>query len=315
MGSAAGEQETGCRLACYPELPLSWNRTGRDAYTFLINSVPSGSLAGGPEECVSKQRTSRLERREERAAKQPNSTPPARRQRTKPQARNVDAGPKFLPPFLRNVSATTLGIAAIGIVVLGFMVYAVTQTGQAAKDPGWVTAQLDDDPNLPGTYVAPHPGPDGTANTTDDRQHYRAGSLTIPICSDAQLASGNISDPLCYASNPPTSGPHSDQPMPFKVLENPAPKENLVHNMEHGGIVIWYNTSNSDAIKKLQDFTNEQIDRRRFVVMTQYSGMEADTIAVTSWTRIEKVAVSELDIGFIEDFISEHHKRFNPEGF
>ena len=53
-----------------------------------------------------------------------------------------------------------------------------------------------------------------------------------------------------YNSNPPTSGPHSATPMPFKVLDNPAPKENLVHNMEHGGVVVWYNTDDAGVIDR-----------------------------------------------------------------
>ena len=61
------------------------------------------------------------------------------------------------------------------------------------------------------------------------------------------------------------------------MLDNPAPKENLIHNMEHGGVVIWYNTDNADAIKELASIANDNIDRRRFVVMSKYTGMDPDT--------------------------------------
>ncbi len=215
---------------------------------------------------------------------------------------------------MRNMSTTAMGIGAIGIFVALFLIYALTQVGKGESDPSWVTAMMNDDANLPGQYFAPHPGADGQLNTTDDREHYGNGTV-VPICSDAQLEAGTITDPVCYTSNPPTSGPHSVSPMAFKVLENPAPKENLIHNMEHGGIVIWYNSTNQDVIDELTDLANEQIDRRRFVVMTAYSGMEAETIAVTAWTRLDKFPVSQFEKGRIEDFISEHHKRFNPEGF
>lgn len=266
---------------------------------------------------MSKQRPSgRLERRAEREAKNPAAnTPRARRQRAKPQTRKVDVGPSFLPPFMRNLSATSIGIAAIALFTIVALGYVVTQTGQSASDPGWVKAQEDADPNLPGKFYAVHPGPDGVAGTADDREHFRSGSLDVPICTDAQIAAKQVSKPLCYTSNPPTSGPHADQPMPFKVLDNPAPKENLIHNMEHGGVVIWYNTTDQSVIDKLKGLANDQIDRRRLVVLTAYSGMEANTIAVTSWTRLDKFTVSEFTAKRIEDFINEHHKRFNPEGF
>jgi hypothetical protein len=103
--------------------------------------------------------------------------------------------------------------------------------------------------------------------------------------------------------------------MPFRVLENPAPKENLLHSMEHGGVIVWYNTTNQQVIDELKSLVQDQVDRRRFVALTQYPGMEAETIAVTAWTRLDKFPVSDFKEKRVEDFISEHHKRFNPEGF
>ena len=67
--------------------------------------------------------------------------------------------------------------------------------------------------------------------------------------------------------------------MPFKVLDNPAAKENLVHNMEHGGVVVWFNTDDQVVIDELASIVNDYLDRRRLVVMSQYTEMEPDTIA------------------------------------
>lgn len=214
---------------------------------------------------------------------------------------------------MRNMNATSIGIAALGVFVLVALIYTVTQVGQSATEPSWNTAQMNDDASLPGTYYAPHTGADGVLGTIDDRAHM--SGQTVPICTDAQIASGNVSNPLCYTSNPPTSGPHDVQPMPWGVLQNPAPKENLIHNMEHGGIVIWYNTTDENVINQLRNLTNEQRDRRRLIVLTQYPEMEANTVAITAWTRLDKFTVDQYDKKRLEDFISEHHKRFNPEGF
>jgi hypothetical protein len=49
--------------------------------------------------------------------------------------------------------------------------------------------------------------------------------------------------------------------------------------------------------------------------MSAYSGMEADTIAITAWTRLDKFAVSDLTEERVQEFIDANHKRFNPEGF
>jgi len=206
-----------------------------------------------------------------------------------------------------------IGIGAIGIVAL--LVYAVTQVNNFDTGPSEAQeAELDDDPSIPGVYYPPHPGPDAMPDTRDERLHYAPGTV-IPICTQEQLDSGNISNPLCYTSNPPTSGPHSSTPQGFTNLENPAPKENVVHSMEHGGVFIWYNTTDQDAIDLLKSVVSENEDRRRFVGSTIYTDMEEETIAITSWTRLDKFPVSELTRGRLQDFIDAHHKRFNPEGF
>jgi len=213
---------------------------------------------------------------------------------------------------------------AIGLVVLLGVIYLAYTVLQANKDPdtgpvGWQKAELDSSDKIPGKYIAPHPGADGQLCTVaacipnmDDRTHLQE---IIPICTSEQLASGNVSKPLCYNSNPPTSGPHNSSPMPFKVLENPAPKESLVHNMEHGGVVVWYNTDDANVIKQLADTVNSELDRRRLVVMSKYTEMEPNTIAVTAWTRLDKFSVSDFNAKRVRDFIEENSKRFNPEGF
>ena len=49
--------------------------------------------------------------------------------------------------------------------------------------------------------------------------------------------------------------------------------------------------------------------------MAPYSDMEPDTIAITSWSRIDKFGVEDYSLDRVEGFIDAHYKRFNPEGF
>jgi hypothetical protein len=213
-------------------------------------------------------------------------------------------------------------VAAIvgGIGIVAILAYAVMQLNNVdTGPPEWIEAQLDADGNLPGQYVAPHPGLDATFDSdtnpnSDDRRHFNNGVI-VPICTAEQIAENNFSNPVCYHSNPPTSGPHASSPMEFKVLNNPAPKENLIHNMEHGGVVVWYNTQDQSVIDQLAGWVNDELDRRRLVVMSNYTGMEPETIALTSWTRLDKFPVSEMQRKRVTDFIEEHQRRFNPEGF
>ncbi len=213
----------------------------------------------------------------------------------------------------------------VAAVIVGVVIWVAYQSlsSSGGGDPGWLKAELDSSPSIPGEYIKPNPGPDGKFGTDDDRQHL-ASTVTVPICSaDAMALDAAIADVYadrkdvanCYNSNPPTSGPHDASPMPFKVLDNPARKENLLHNMEHGGIVIWYNTSDQAVIKELADLTNRNLDQRKLVVMSQYTDMESDTVAVTSWTRLLKFKANEVDTKQIQNFINKNEKRFNPEGF
>jgi hypothetical protein len=248
-----------------------------------------------------------VERRAEREARDPASTMPrARRQR---QERQAAAGGK------RGLPTTTIAAVVGGVAIVAVLIYAVLQASAGEGVPAWHKAELNDDPNIPGVYYAPHPGVDGLPETGDERRHFQAPGQVVPICTQEQIDSGNVSDPLCYTSNPPTSGPHSGTPQGFTNLENPAPKENIVHSMEHGGVFVWYNTTDQDAIDLIKSVVQDNDDRRRFVGSTIYTGMEEETIAITSWTRLDKFPASELTKERLQEFIDANHKRFNPEGF
>jgi hypothetical protein len=263
---------------------------------------------------VSTRRTSnRLERRAERAGKQIGGSPRPYRQRASRTPVKVGGG--------GGINWSIYGGALAVAVIAGIIIYAFVQSTAVSSDstPDFIKAILDDSPKLPGQYIAPHPGADGELCTTaaclgtaDDRQHFGNG-VVRPICTQEQIAANQIAE--CYTSNPPTSGPHASSPAQFKILENPAPKENLLHSMEHGAVVVWYNTDDQAVINQLTDWVNEEIDRRRLLVMTKYTEMEPNTIALTAWTRLDKFPVSDLTKKRVVDFIEAHNKRFNPEGF
>lgn len=70
----------------------------------------------------------------------------------------------------------------------------------------------------------PETGGLGTVYANQGQQH---------IAVDAKHAA--------YNSFPATSGPHLADPQPWGVFGDEIPQEKLVHNLEHGGIVIQYN--------------------------------------------------------------------------
>ncbi|MDP3766921.1 MAG: DUF3105 domain-containing protein, partial [Dehalococcoidia bacterium] len=84
----------------------------------------------------------------------------------------------------------------------------------------------------------------------------------------------------------------------------------LVHNMEHGGAVVWYNTTDQAIIDDLEELIK---DRTGGVVLAPYPDMEEEYIAVTTWGRIDKFPVSEFSIDRVKAFFDAHICRFNPE--
>jgi len=124
-----------------------------------------------------------------------------------------------------------------------------------------------------------------------------------------------------YNSNPPTSGPHTIKPAELGVHDEPVPKETLVHNMEHGQIVFWYNCNapqplSPDACNTLKQslaaVVSDALQRNKRVVMSPYSEME-HTVALTAWQFLD--AFDQFDGQRVRTFIDTFYCHANLEGF
>lgn len=69
--------------------------------------------------------------------------------------------------------------------------------------------------------------------------------VEIPIQGQNHIQIGEPHDP--YTSEPPTSGPHYDAPVQAGFYDEAPQDEYLVHNMEHGHVIIWYNCTGLSA--------------------------------------------------------------------
>ena len=79
--------------------------------------------------------------------------------------------------------------------------------------------------------------------------------VNVPIMAVRHIQIGEQHEP--YNSDPPTSGPHYAQPAQAGFYDEALPDEQLVHNLEHGYIVIWYNCTSLEETA-CEDF-KEQI--------------------------------------------------------
>ena len=87
----------------------------------------------------------------------------------------------------------------------------------------------------------------------------------------------------------------------------------MLHNMEHGGTIIWYNTTDQEVIDDLEDFALS--NRNKLIVVTPNQEMEEEHVAITIWSRIDLIPVSEYSRDRIDDFMDDWYCKFDPEGF
>jgi Protein of unknown function (DUF3105) len=125
---------------------------------------------------------------------------------------------------------------------------------------------------------------------------------------------------VSYNSNPPTNGKHG-RIAPWGISATPVPPEEAVHNMEHGGVVIWYNCDGGpqplgeqacdQLLDDLSGLVGSRVDDGMYIVLTPYSEME-NRIALTAWQNLDDF--DEFDAARIEAFIASFECKFDPEG-
>ena len=156
---------------------------------------------------------------------------------------------------------------------------------------------------------------------------------TAPVGEEESFASqGNThiqqgsASPIDYNSTPPTSGPHYPGLAPWDIYDEPIRYEQVVHNMEDGGVIVYYQCEDGcpDLQEQLAGVVQPYLDSGRHVLMmpndpswtgfgsqSAHRDMEA-RIALTAWQRLDKF--DEFDAGRIRAFIDryegiDHHVR------
>jgi hypothetical protein len=114
---------------------------------------------------------------------------------------------------------------------------------------------------------------------------------------------GADEQPDNWNSNPPTSGDHLAAPLPPGVYDNEQDPRALVHNMEHGYVVMLYKNIPQDQVDQLRQFA-EQRDASK-LVLAPYSGLEKDGVALAAWRNLETMQRANLDVvqAFVNDFM------------
>jgi len=180
-----------------------------------------------------------------------------------------------------------------------------------------LAAEADASRSLPGQYVdlpsvygGFYGNDDGptTAPHTRSKVDYEGDGNTIPPAGGSHWGSA------ACGSSPPDSPPLCG-PVPWGVYSAEWDAESLVHSMEHGGVIIWFNTTERDIVDELETLVTTRLNTGDLLVMAPYLEMEDGFIALTSWSRIDKFPVADYSPQRVVSFLDAHVRRFNPEGF
>lgn len=100
----------------------------------------------------------------------------------------------------------------------------------------------------------------------------------------------DVGTSVTYNSYPPTSGPHYRYPAGWGIYKNPPADEFLVHNLEHGGVIISYNPKQIKG-QELQQLRQQARSLSNFnprVIVTPRLNLDA-AVALTAWNYLQKL--------------------------
>lgn len=152
------------------------------------------------------------------------------------------------------------------------------------------------------------PSPAVGVQQPDDGQAHVGPGVT---CRSAESPCG--ANP--YSSTPATSGPHWDPSAVanWGVYTTPQNETQLIHNLEHGGIVIWYDPDvlDADQVDELSRYVTSQVSsgisgRFKFI-LTPWDGEDElpSPIVATAWRWL--LELDEVDTGTLDAFAREHY--------
>lgn len=212
-------------------------------------------------------------------AKKSRTPPPPRRPVQAPSKR-VDARD---PQESRRALLILVGIALLGLVMLGGVLLWLSLRDNSAEGSQAFAAQMREG------------GCTYRKMADEGRGHVRDGTI------------------VAYKSRPvATSGEHYGVPAIWNSYEEPIEQERLVHNLEHGGIVIQYGRGVPRAtVDQLNEF---YLDDPNGMILAPLPRL-GDTIAVSAWLQLATCTRFDEDAfeAFRDRFRYKAPERFPPD--
>jgi hypothetical protein len=127
------------------------------------------------------------------------------------------------------------------------------------------------------------------------------GVKTFPMAGQDHIAPNQQADN--WNSTPPTSGDHLATPLPPGVYDNEQDMRAMVHNEEHGYVVILYKGIPDDQVEQLRKFVEARDGSK--LVLSPWSGLEKPGVALVAWQNLEILERVNMDVvqAFVNDFM------------
>jgi hypothetical protein len=143
------------------------------------------------------------------------------------------------------------------------------------------------------------------------RASLEQGGCTV----DARTDEGRTHKPgVTYSVNPPAGGDHDSRPSPagFYDLTNAPADGHLVHSLEHGFVVVWYQPAGVSAATL--DGLRELVRSRRWVLAVPRPSLAAP-LAATAWHR-RLLCPQDVGVqGLIDTFVRAFRDKAPEKGF
>jgi hypothetical protein len=120
------------------------------------------------------------------------------------------------------------------------------------------------------------------------------------IQREESLGREHIDGPVDYGTDFPTSGPHAPSPARAGFYDEPLPLEALVHALEHGNVVIYYDQPSDAAMKLIRSWTDQYQGVWDAVIAVPYDGL-GEGIVLTSWQHRLELPKMDVRASFFVD--------------
>ena len=169
-------------------------------------------------------------------------------------------------------------------------------------------------PTMPAITPEPTPTSQPTEPTQPPVQATSGPIRVDPMPSREHFPSQmKISDvvPDGYSTVPPTSGRHWGAWSDCGFYNHPLPDELLVHNLEHGNIIVSYNLASDAEVAELRAAVEAIPLAHEFAIVRRYQAIPEGMVALTTWGVLDRMEGVEPER--IARFFADYPANTGPE--